>query len=86
MNKVRTCIGAGLILIGITLIPASLSYAKDRSWTAQNNCSRSHTLCKEQCSKYKAPELVKSCRNSCDLKYKSCMEAAKAGPSGPSKP
>jgi hypothetical protein len=77
MNKVRLYIGAGLVLIGATLIPVSLSHAKERPLTyAQKVCLRNFNHCQNQCSKYKAPELVARCRESCTSERNSCMAAA----------
>ena len=77
MNKVRLYIGAGLVLIGATLIPVSLSHAKERPPTyAQSTCLRKFSLCQQRCSKYKAPELVARCRESCTSERNSCMAAA----------
>jgi hypothetical protein len=77
MNKFRICIAAALVLIGATLIPVSLGHAKERPLTyAQKTCWRNFSVCQNRCSKYKAPELVARCRESCTSERNSCMVAA----------
>lgn len=74
MNKFRICLAAALVLIGATLIPVSLSHAKERPLTdAQKMCWRNFIHCQNQCSKYRAPELVARCQESCASEQKRCM-------------
>ena len=77
MNKFRIGIAATLMGIGAILIPASFAGRHVQDY-GEADCLRSYGRCENHCPKYRNAQLIASCRRSCEVNYKSCLDAAKA--------
>jgi hypothetical protein len=77
MNKYRIGIAATLMSIGAILIPASFAERQVQDH-GEAMCRRYHARCENLCQKYRNAQLLASCRRSCEVNYKSCLDAAKA--------
>ena len=83
MNRFRTYLAGISIAGGVTLLSASLIDAKDKRpvpTPQEANCELALNRCRESCSMYQDPQMVKHCLRRCDIQFVSCMAPPAARP------